>query len=156
MERRKLYIKWHFKYKCPDKLHELSKTESAEVQAYVNKTLSKNCTRMHKINNNCYAMGRLSPHPFTTEENEIVLSSGFSIGGDVYTFQKLMFHSTIYHCKQYIRKGQIRNNIICSYTLLGTQSIGFGEIIGFYVTGLAESTELAFSIINTFSVVHHL
>ena len=138
----------------PDKLHELSKTESAEVQAYVNKTLSKNCTRMHKIDNNCYAMGRLSLHPFTTEENEIVLSSGFPIGGDVYTFQKLMFHSTIYHCKQYIRKGQVRNNTICSYTLPGTQSIGFGEIIGFYVTGLAESTELAFSIINTFSVVN--
>ena len=131
----------------PDKLRELSIKESAEAQVYINKILSKNSTSMKKIDNNCYAMGKFSRYTLTPEESELASTNGISICGDVYIFQRLMFSNTIYHCKQYNRKGHARDNTICSYYLSDTQNIEYGEIVNFYVA------EYPFCIINTFPVV---
>ena len=79
----------------PDKLRELSITESAEAQAYINKILNKNSTSMTKIDNNCYAIGKVSCHTLTPEESELASANGISISRDVYIFQRLMFSNTI-------------------------------------------------------------
>uniref|UniRef100_A0A1X7V260 Uncharacterized protein n=1 Tax=Amphimedon queenslandica TaxID=400682 RepID=A0A1X7V260_AMPQE len=63
----------------PDKLLQLRKNESVEVQAYIDKILPSNSNRMHQIDTNCYAIGTLSMHTLTDEERSVATTCGFII-----------------------------------------------------------------------------
>ena len=82
----------------PDKLLQLRKNESVEVQAYIDKILPSNSSRMHQIDTNCYAIGTLSMHKLTDEERSVATTCGFTItNSNVTCFSRLMLRNTIYY-----------------------------------------------------------
>ena len=133
----------------PDKLKQLSKNESVEVQAYINKILSNNSSSMHQIETNCYAIGTLSMHTLTDEERSVATTCGFTItDSNVTSFSRLMLQNTIYYSKQHSRKRLSRQNTICCYCLSPTGTPCFGEIISFYLS----SDSLPFCFVRPFEI----
>ena len=128
----------------PDKLRQLSLTESAETAAYLSKILSNN-RGMQAIDTNCYSIGKISRHTISDEEITIASNHGiFLSSNDVETFHRLMLRSTIYCTLQYQMRKR-RNNAICCYNLSG--NIAYGKIEAFYLPKNA----IPFCIINQFS-----
>lgn len=57
----------------PDKLLELSKTESLETRTYIESIVNKKRSNMTQIAANCYAIGKTSLHVLTAEEKIYLL-----------------------------------------------------------------------------------
>ena len=132
----------------PVKLRELSETESPATQAYLERVLTKKRANMHKIDDECYTVGKVASHNLTTEEQNAIFSSGITLlgGSKVQRFERLMLKNVIYCSESYSRSSS-RNNTACCYHSANGLT-GYGRTQAFYISEQIPP----FCLIKTFQV----
>ena len=118
----------------PFKLRELSKSETPDTQEYLKKIIDSKRSNMTKIFDHCYAIGKITSYILTPEQVNIVSTTSSLTITDttVQSFERLMLHNVVYHCKNYTRTTS-RNNTMCSY-IRSNNSTGLGCIQSFHIS----------------------
>lgn len=130
----------------PDKLQELSKTELLEAQSYLHNILDNHHrSNMHKFTENCYAIGKLTLHTLTAEEQKVISECGIILPSfQVQKLKRIMIKGVIFY-SSVPGISCSRNNTICSYKLPTSREIGYGKIQSIFLQG-----EFAFLLVTPF------
>ena len=118
----------------PFKLRELSKSETPHTQEYLKTILDKKRSTMTKIDDHCYAIGKISSCVLQPDEvNAINTTTELNLtNSKVEGFERVLLNNIVFHSKRYTRS-TIRNNKMCSYVAVDG-SLKFGCIQSFYLS----------------------